>query len=244
MWSLTVQAIEQSYQDSDSHGDVLPHANRWITKHHRVQLPFPSDGEGGWASFVDTLSATCSVVHLGGVEGSQDENLWSWWTNHFSHPFLGTYEVVQFLELGNLKGTHPRVVYELHTNPLVSWDANPIPYPSLSKTRSPHTIPFHLIPYHTILCHTIPSFETCHRVSGVLFTKYKKYFCRLQYWSIRLHFLWTGSLDFFWHFKLQVEAIGWTLSFEHQLNCALSQLLAICTLNLAIYTLHNPSQAT
>jgi len=34
---------------------------------------------------------------------------------HFSHPFLGTYEVVQFLELGNLKGTHPTVVYELHT---------------------------------------------------------------------------------------------------------------------------------
>jgi len=46
---------------------------------------------------------------------------------HFSHPFLGTYEVVQFLELGNLKGTHPGVVYELHTNPMVAWDANPIP---------------------------------------------------------------------------------------------------------------------
>ena len=25
---------------------------------------------------------------------------------HFSHPFLGTYEVVQFLDLGYLKGTH------------------------------------------------------------------------------------------------------------------------------------------
>ena len=49
--------------------------------------------------------------------------------------------VVQFLELGNLKGTHPGVVYELHTNPMVSWDANPIPYPSLSNTKSPHTIP-------------------------------------------------------------------------------------------------------
>jgi len=61
--------------------------------------------------------------------------------SHFSHPFLGTYEVVQFFELGNLKGTHPRVVYELHTNPMVSWDANPIPYPSLSNTKSPHTIP-------------------------------------------------------------------------------------------------------
>ena len=86
----------------------------------------------------------------------------------------------------------------------------------------------------------IPPFHSCHSVFGVLFTKYKKYFCRLQYWSIMLHFLWTSSLDFFWHFKLQVEAIGWTLSFENQLNCTLSQLLAICTLNLAIYTLHKP----
>jgi len=72
---------------------------------------------------------------------------------HFSHPFLGTYEVVQFLELGNLKGTHPRVVYELHTNPMVSWDANPIPYPIPSHlisyhSTSYHTIPFHVIPYH------------------------------------------------------------------------------------------------
>ena len=25
---------------------------------------------------------------------------------HFSHPFLGTYEVVQFFDLGYLKGTH------------------------------------------------------------------------------------------------------------------------------------------
>jgi len=100
-----------------------------------------------------------------------------------------------------------------------------------------HTIPYHSTSYHTIPCHTIPSFQTCHRVSGVLFTQYKKYSCRLQYWSIRLHFLWTGSLDFFWHFKLQVEAIGWTWYFENQLNWALSQLLAIYTLDLATYTL-------
>ena len=33
----------------------------------------------------------------------------SYWTPgflHFSHPFLGTYEVVQFFDLGYLKGTH------------------------------------------------------------------------------------------------------------------------------------------
>ena len=40
----------------------------------------------------------------------------------------------------------------------------------------------------------------------VLFTKYEKYYCRLQYLSIGLHLLWTGSLDFCCHFKLQAEA--------------------------------------
>ena len=101
----------------------------------------------------------------------------------------------------------------------------------------PHTIPCHTIPYHTIPCHTIipyhtiPSFQTCHRVSGVLFPKYENCFCRLQYWSIGLHFLWTSSSHFFWHCNLQVKAIGWTWSFENQLNWALSQVLAIHTLH-------------
>ena len=40
---------------------------------------------------------------------------------HFSHPFLGTYEVVQFLDLGYLKGTHSggwyTVPYEVFTLP-------------------------------------------------------------------------------------------------------------------------------
>ena len=72
--------------------------------------------------------------------------------------------------------------------------------------------------------HSIPSFQSCHWVSGVLFTKYEKYFCRLQYWSIGLHLLWIGSSGFCWHFKLWGEAIQWTQSFENQFNWALSQV--------------------
>ena len=88
-----------------------------------------------------------------------------------------------------------------------------------------HTIPYHLTSYHII--------------RGVWgpFTKYEKYFYRLQYLSIGLHLLWTGSSDFCCHFELQVEAIGWAWSCENQLNWALSQVLAI-------YTLDNPSQVT
>ena len=59
-----------------------------------------------------------------------------------------------------------------------------------------HTIPYHLTLYHIIRCVWGP------------FTKYEKHFYRLQYLSIGLHLLWTGSSDFCCHFKLQVEAIG------------------------------------
>ena len=60
---------------------------------------------------------------------------------HFSHPILGTYEVIQFLELANLEGTHSRVVYETHTYSMVLWDGNLIPFSSLSNTMPLHTIP-------------------------------------------------------------------------------------------------------
>ena len=150
-------------------------------------------------------------------------------TTHFSHPFLGTYEVHQFLDLGYLEGTHSEVVNELHTNTTVPWNVKPIPYPTHTNTML-HTIPYHTIPYHLTSYHTIRS------VWGP-FTKYEKYFYRLQYLSVGLHLLWTGSSDFCCHFKLQVEAIGWVWSFENQLNWALSQVLAI-------YTLDNPSQTT
>jgi len=49
---------------------------------------------------------------------------------HFSHPFLGTYEVVQFLELGNLKGTHSNTKPP-HTNtkpPHTNTNTNTKPY--------------------------------------------------------------------------------------------------------------------
>ena len=42
----------------------------------------------------------------------------------------------------------------------------------------------------------ISSYQSCHWVSGVLFTKYENYFCRLQYFFIGLHLLWTGSVLF------------------------------------------------
>ena len=55
---------------------------------------------------------------------------------------------------------------------------------------------YHSTSYHTIPCHTIPSFQTCHRLSRDLFSRYENYFCRLQYWFIGLHLLLTGPLYF------------------------------------------------
>ena len=121
---------------------------------------------------------------------------------HFSLPFLGTYEVVQFFDLGYLKGTHSG-----------GWYTAPYPFHSILGWK-PHTISFsfqyHLTSYHTIGMieafhipgQAIPSYQSCHWVSGVLFTKYESYFCRLQYLFIGLHLLWTGSSGFCWNFKL------------------------------------------
>ena len=69
---------------------------------------------------------------------------------HFSHPFLGTYEVHQFIDLGYLEGTHSRVVNELHTNTTILWNGKPIPYLLIPiPCYIPYyTIPFDLIPYH------------------------------------------------------------------------------------------------
>jgi len=66
---------------------------------------------------------------------------------HFSHPFLGTYEVVQFLELANLEG----IPFQSGMTSI------PIPsYHGMETTYWYHTIPTHTIPYHTIPTHTIP----------------------------------------------------------------------------------------
>jgi len=68
---------------------------------------------------------------------------------HFSHPFLGTYEVVQFLELGNLKGT-----------PFQSGMTS-IPIPSYHGMET--TYQYHTIPTHTILYHAIPYHSTSYQ---------------------------------------------------------------------------------
>ena len=113
--------------------------------------------------------------------------------------------------------------------PIPQWYMSSIPTPPYRGMQNPYHTPLIPIPHH-IPYHIIRS------VWGP-FTKYEKYFYRLQYLSVGLHILWTGSSDFCCHFKLQVEAIGWAWSFENQLNWALSQILAI-------YALDNPSQAT
>jgi|ERR1700687_2512911 len=112
------------------------------------------------------------------------------WGIHFSHPFLGTYEVIQLFELGNLSGTPFQSGMTLI--PIPSYHGMDATYHSTSyhsiqfHSIPPHTIPYHTIPYHTIPphaipYHTIPSFHSCHMVSGVLFRKYENYFSRLQY---------------------------------------------------------------
>ena len=120
-----------------------------------------------------------------------------------------------------------RAPYQYHGT--MEWKTHTIPH-SYQYHVSYHTIPYHTIPYH------LTSYHTIRGVWGP-FTKYEKYFYRLQYLSVGLHFFWTGSSDFCCHLKLQVEAIWWVWSFENQLNWALSQVLAI-------YTLDNPSHAT
>ena len=67
------------------------------------------------------------------------------------------------------------------------------------KTHTiPHSYQYH-VTYHTIPYH-LTSYHTIRGVWGP-FTKYEKYFYRLQYVSIGLHLLWTGSLYFCCHFK-------------------------------------------
>ena len=60
--------------------------------------------EGSWAGVlaIDSSNRVCCRTKS--------------YVEHFSHPFLGTYEVVQFLDLGYLKGTH-------------SWGWYTAPYP-------------------------------------------------------------------------------------------------------------------
>ena len=71
------------------------------------------------------------------------------WATHFSHPFLGTYEVHQFLDLGYLEGTHSGLSY----HSMVLWNGHLIPFQNFP------------IPYHTtgivhILIPVIPPYHT------------------------------------------------------------------------------------
>ena len=140
-------------------------------------------------------------------------------TLHFSHPFLGTCKVHQFLDLGYLEGTPFQggiwAPYQYHHT--VEWKTHTIPH-SYQYHVTYHTIPYHTIPFDLIPYH-LTSYHIIRGVWGP-FTKYEKYFYRLQYLSVGLHFLWTASSDFCCHFKLQVEARGWAWSFENQLNWA------------------------
>ena len=79
---------------------------------------------------------------------------------HFSHPFLGTYEVIQFLELANLEGTPFQS--GMTSIPIPSYHGMETTYHSISYHTKPyHSISYHTIqiqsnPIHTIPCHTIP----------------------------------------------------------------------------------------
>ena len=82
------------------------------------------------------------------------------WGIHFSHPFLGTYEVIQLFELGNLSGTPFQSGMTLI--PIPSYHGMDATYHSTSyhsiqfHSIPPHTIPYHTIPYHTIPFHLMP----------------------------------------------------------------------------------------
>jgi hypothetical protein len=56
------------------------------------------------------------------------------------------------LELANLEGTPFQSGIPPHTNSIIPWNGNHIPFHLIPS----HTIPFHLIPYHLIPYHIIP----------------------------------------------------------------------------------------
>ena len=93
-----------------------------------------------------------------------------------------------------------------------------------------HTIkPYHtIIPYHTIPYHHSKPVTRC---LGSFFQDIKIISAGCNTGPLGSIFCGPSSSHFFWHCKLQVKAIGWTSSFENQLDWALSQVLAIHTLH-------------
>ena len=151
---------------------------------------------------------------------------WPVWlmVGYFSHPFLGIYEVIQFFELVNLEGIPFRSgMTSIPFHHTMVWVHTIPPHTMPYHTIPPHTIPSHLIPYHCTSCHTIPyhtiQYHTTsyHTIIPNLsqggwgpFYKIWKLFLQAAKPVWELHFLWTGSSQFFWHCKLQVKGIGWT----------------------------------
>jgi len=112
------------------------------------------------------------------------KNLWCllFGTTHFSHPFLGTYEVHQFLDLGYLGGTHSSMVYVTYTIPWYGGMATSYHSRVFLHTTASYTIPVVLsVNQYQIYHHTIPVilYHGSHRVAGVLSQKIQKDFCRL-----------------------------------------------------------------
>ena len=117
----------------------------------------------------------CSAVPLPLFDSSHNSDARP---NHFSHPFLGTHEVHQFLDLGHLEGTpfHSGIWAPYQYHHTVECKTHTIPH-SYQYHVTYHTIPYHTIPYHLTSYHTVWG----------PFTKYEKYFYRLQYLSVGLH---------------------------------------------------------
>ena len=121
---------------------TLADVGEWsIDRNGRIGITtHPCDLDKSWSSAVKANWARLTNALHHGLQ--IDELVFG--PVHFSHPFLGTYEVHQFLDLGYLEGTHSKVVNELHTNTTVLWNGNPIPYHTHTNTT------YHTIPYHTI----------------------------------------------------------------------------------------------
>ena len=94
---------------------TLADVGEWsIDRNGRIGITtHPCDLDKSWSSAVKANWARLTnALH----HGLQIDDL-VFGPVHFSHPFLGTYEVHQFLDLGYLEGTHSGMVYVTYTIP-------------------------------------------------------------------------------------------------------------------------------
>ena len=80
---------------------------------------------------------------------------------HFSHPYLGTYEVVQFFDSGYLKGTHSG-----------EWYTAPYPFHGILGWK-PHTMSFSF-QYNATSYHTIAMIEAFY-IPGQAISSYQRW---------------------------------------------------------------------